>query len=113
MPPAVVTRGAWRSAKRGRWYGDLVFQKCLGHGRYQVSESDTPIDICLALASTGRDGGDRVRRLSEFQERLETQSFLKRVDVLALQVLNLSLVLKKHSTTYTTVESCTMQNRYL
>jgi len=30
-----------------------------------------------------------------------------------LQVLNLSLVLKKHSTTYTTVESHTMQNRYL
>jgi hypothetical protein len=35
------------------------------------------------------------------------------VDVLALQVLNLSLVLKEHSTTYTTLESRTMQNCYL
>ena len=35
------------------------------------------------------------------------------MDVFALQVLNLSLVLKEHSTTYTTVESCTMQNHYL
>jgi hypothetical protein len=35
------------------------------------------------------------------------------VDVLALQVRNLSLVLKEHPTTYTTVESSTMQNRYL
>ena len=35
------------------------------------------------------------------------------MDVFALQVFNLSLVLKEHSTTYTTVECCTMQNRYL
>jgi len=35
------------------------------------------------------------------------------MNIFALQVLNLSLVLKKHSTTYTTVEFCTMQNRYL
>ncbi len=35
------------------------------------------------------------------------------MDVLALQILNLSFVLKERSTTYTTVESCTMQNRYL
>jgi len=93
--------------------GDLVFQECLGHGRYEVSESDTTVDISLTLTSAGRDGGDGVGRFSEFQEGLETQSFLKRVDVLALQVLNLSLVLKEHSTTYTTVECCTMQNRYL
>jgi hypothetical protein len=93
--------------------GDLVFQERLSHGRYEVSESNATVDVCLTLASTGRDGGDGVGRFSEFQKRLETQSFLKRVDVLALQVLNLSLVLKKHSTTYTTVEFCTMQNRYL
>src|SRR5208282_2398870 len=48
--------------------GDLVFQKCLGHGRYEVSESDTTVDVCLALASTGGDGGDGVSRFSEFQE---------------------------------------------
>jgi len=35
------------------------------------------------------------------------------VDVLALQIFDLSLVLKEHSATYTTVECCTMQNRYL
>ena len=68
--------------------GDLIFQERLGHGRYEVSESDTTVDIRLALASTLGDDGDGVGRLSEFQERLETQSFLKRVDVLALQVLN-------------------------
>jgi len=93
--------------------GDLIFQKCLSHRRDEVSESNATVDIRLALASARGDGGDGVDRFSEFQKRLETQSFLKRVDVLALQVLNLSLVLKKHSTTYTTVEFCTMQNRYL
>ena len=67
---------------------DLIFQECLSHGRYEVSESNTTVDIRLALASAGCDGGDGVGRLSEFQEGLETQSFLKRVDVLALQVLN-------------------------
>ena len=68
--------------------GDLIFQKCLGHGWYEVSESNATVDVSLALASTGRDGGDGVGRLSEFQERLESQSFLKRVDVLALQIFN-------------------------
>ena len=92
---------------------DLVFQECLGHGRYEVSEPNTTVDIRLAFSSAGRDGGDGVGGLSEFQERLETQSFLKRVDVFALQILNLSLVLKERSTTYTTVGSCTTQNRYL
>jgi hypothetical protein len=48
--------------------GDLVFQERLGHGRYEVSESDTTVDIRLALASAGRDGGDGVGRFSEFQE---------------------------------------------
>jgi hypothetical protein len=94
-------------------YGDLVFQERLGHWGYEVSESDTTVNIRLALASAGRYGGDGVGRLSEFQERLETQSLFKRVNVLALQVLNLSLVPKRHSTTYTTVESCTLQNLYL
>ena len=68
--------------------GDLVFQECLGHRLDEVSESDTTVDIRLALASAGRDGGDGVSRFSEFQEGFETQSFLQRVDVLALQVLN-------------------------
>ena len=31
--------------------GDLVFQECLGHGRYEVSESNATVDIRLALAS--------------------------------------------------------------
>jgi hypothetical protein len=31
-------------------------------------------------------------RLSEFQELLETQSFLKRVNVLALEIVELSIV---------------------
>jgi hypothetical protein len=93
--------------------GDLVFQERLGHGRYKVSEPNATVDICLAFSSAGRDGGDGVGRLPEFQKRFETQSFLQRVYVFALQILNLSLVLKKHSTTYTTVEFCTMQNRYL
>ena len=35
------------------------------------------------------------------------------MNVLTLQIFDLSLVLKERSTTYTTVESCTMQNRYL
>jgi hypothetical protein len=48
--------------------GDLVFQECLGHGRYEVSESDATVDIRLALASTGGNGGDGVGRLPEFQE---------------------------------------------
>jgi len=26
--------------------GDLVFEKCLGHGRYQVSKSDTTVLCC-------------------------------------------------------------------
>ena len=72
--------------------GDLVFQKSLGHGRYEVSESNATVDIRLALASAGRDGGDSVGRLYQFQEGLEAQSFLKRVDVLALQVVELSAV---------------------
>ena len=93
--------------------GDLVFQECLGHRGYEVSEANTTVDVSLALACTGGDGGDGVGRFSEFQERLKTQSFFKRVDVLALQVLNLSLVLKTHSRTYMTVGSCTMQNLYL
>ena len=35
-----------------------------------------------------RYGGDSVGRFSEFQKRFETKTFLKRVNVLALQVLN-------------------------
>jgi len=31
--------------------GDLVFQECLGHRRYKVSESNATVDIRLALAS--------------------------------------------------------------
>jgi hypothetical protein len=31
--------------------GDLIFQECLGHGRYQVSESNATVDIRLAFAS--------------------------------------------------------------
>ena len=48
--------------------GDLVFQERLGHGLYEVSESNTTVDVRLALASAGRDGGDGVGRLPEFQE---------------------------------------------
>src|SRR5579864_6831742 len=48
--------------------GDLVFQERLGHWWYEASESDATVDIRLALASTGRDGGDGVGRRSEFQE---------------------------------------------
>jgi hypothetical protein len=54
-----------------------------------------------------------VVRFSEFQKRFETQSFFERVNIFPLQVLDLSLVLKEHSTTYTTAERCTTQNRYL
>ena len=93
--------------------GDFVFQECLCHGRYEFRESDATIDISLAFSRSGRDVSDCVGGFTEFQEGLETQSFLQRVDVLALQVLNLSLVLKEHSTTYTTAERCTTQNRYL
>jgi hypothetical protein len=50
---------------------------------------------------------------SKFQKRFETERFFQRVDVLTLQVFDLSSVLKRHSTTYTTMECCTMQNRYL
>ena len=45
-----------------------VFQECLGHGRYQVRQLDATVDISLALASAGGDGGDGVGRFSEFQE---------------------------------------------
>jgi hypothetical protein len=93
--------------------GDLIFQECLGHGRYEVSQSDTTVDVRLAFCTAGRDTCDRIDRLSEFQKRFETESFLKRMNVLSLKIFRLSLVLKKHSTTYTTVEFCTMQNRYL
>ena len=47
--------------------GDLVFQECLSHGRYEVGESQTTVDIRLALASAGGDSGDGVG-FSEFQE---------------------------------------------
>jgi hypothetical protein len=48
--------------------GDLVFEKCLGHGGYKVSESDTTVDVSLALSCSRRDIGNRVGRFSEFQE---------------------------------------------
>ena len=92
--------------------GDFIFQKRLSHRWNQVGQSQATVDIRLALARTVRDMGDAVG-FPELQERLETQSFFKRVDVLALQVLDLSLVLKEHSTTYTTVECCTIEHRYL
>jgi len=63
---AVAKPGAWRSAKRAD--ADMVFQKCLGHGRYQVSESNATVNISLALASTRSNAGDGVGRFSEFQE---------------------------------------------
>jgi hypothetical protein len=93
--------------------GDLIFQECLGHRRYEVSQSNATVNVCLTFCTAGRDTCDRIDRPYEFQKRFETQSFLKRMDVLPLKILRLSLVLKKHSTTYTTGESCTMQNRYL
>jgi hypothetical protein len=93
--------------------GDLIFQECLSHRRDEVGEPDPAIDVRLAFTRPGRDAGDGVGGLSEFEQRPESQSFLKWVDVLALQILNLSLVLKEHSTTCTTVESRTMQNLYL
>ena len=68
--------------------GDLIFQEGFCHGRYQVSESKTTVDVRLALASARGDDGDGVGRFTEFQERFETQSFLQRVNVLPLQVLN-------------------------
>ena len=67
--------------------GDLVFQKGLGHGRYEVSQFQTTVNIRLALSRSWQQGGDGVR-LAKFQKRLEAESFLQRVDVLALQVLN-------------------------
>jgi hypothetical protein len=54
--------------------GDLVFQKCLGDGRYEVSESDTTVDIRLALASARSDDGDGVGRLSEFKSDLKPRA---------------------------------------
>jgi hypothetical protein len=68
--------------------GDLVFQECLGHGRYEVSQSNTTVNVSLAFSRAGRDTRDSIDRLSEFQKRFETQSFLKRVNVLALEIFN-------------------------
>ena len=92
--------------------GDLVFQKCFGHRWNKIGQFQATVNVRLAFARTGRDMRDVVG-FSEFQEGFETQSFLKRMDVLSLKILRLSLVLNKHSTTYTTVEFCTMQNLYL
>jgi hypothetical protein len=79
--------------------GDFVLQERLGDGRNQVRQLDAALHVGLALSGTGRDAGEGVSGLSEFEERLETERFFERVNVLALQVLNLSLVLKEHSTT--------------
>ena len=47
------------------------------------------------------------------QEAVKRECLFQRMHIFTLDIFDLSLVLKKHSTTYTTVEFCTMQNRYL
>jgi hypothetical protein len=93
--------------------GDLIFQERLSHGWNEVGKANPAVNVRLAFRRPGCNGGNAVGGFSEFKECPETQSFLKRVDVLTLEILDLSLVLKELSTKYTTVESCTMQNRYL
>ena len=53
-----------------------------------LGEPDPPVDVRLAFARPGRDAGDGVSGLSEFEQRPESESFLQWVDVLALQIFN-------------------------
>jgi len=55
----------------------------------------------------------RAAKLAELEKLPVRVVKLTDAEAIEAQCVELSLVLKKHSTTYTTVEFCTMQNRYL
>jgi hypothetical protein len=46
--------------------GDLIFQECVGHRRYEVSQSDATVDVSLAFCTAGRDTRDRIDKTRIF-----------------------------------------------
>src|SRR5208282_1412701 len=66
----------------------VLFRSRLSHGRDEGGEPDPAVDVRLAFGRPGRDAGDGVGGFSEFKQCPETQSFLKRVDVLTLEIFN-------------------------
>ena len=67
---------------------DLIFQERLGHGWNEVGEPDSAVNVRLAFRGPGGNAGNAVGGFSEFKQCPETQSFLKRVDVLTLEIFN-------------------------
>jgi hypothetical protein len=94
-------------------YADLLGIERLDHWRGKLGQTDSLRTICWRFSNLCGDLLDAVFRVFQIKQGFESLRFLQRVNVAALQVFDLSLVLKKHSTTYTTGESCTMQNCYL
>ena len=68
--------------------GDLIFQERLSHRRDEVGKPNSAVNVRLAFRGPGCNGGNAVGGFSEFKQCPETQSFLKRVDVLTLEIFN-------------------------
>src|SRR5208337_4300362 len=64
------------------------FQERLSHRRDEVGESDPAIDVRLAFARPGRDAGNGVGGLSEFEQCPESQGFLQGMNVFPLKILS-------------------------
>ncbi len=68
--------------------GDLIFQERLRHRWDKIGEPNPAIDVRLTFRGPGCNGGNAVDGFSEFKQSPETQSFLKRVDVLTLEIFD-------------------------
>src|ERR1700733_3112233 len=84
----LLLRGWKLGDQEGVADGDLIFQERLGHRRDQVREANRAIDVRLAFRTSDCNAGNAIGGFSEFKQCPEPQSFLKRVDVLTLEIFN-------------------------
>ena|SRR5258708_7017918 len=85
--------------------GQLVLVERLLRFGNELNQAQSPTDVRGRSADTGRDTFDCVRVRLQLNERSVSLRFIERMHVHSLDVLDLSSVRKKRSTTYTTVDS--------
>jgi hypothetical protein len=99
--------------KQGVTDADLLGVERFDHYRDKLRQSGAAGNVGGSLADLRPNLLDAVLRLLQIQKRMKALRLLQRVNVTALQVLDLSLVLQKQSMTSTTMKFCTSWNLYL
>jgi len=92
---------------------DFILGKCFGDGGGKLGQLDALEAIGRRFTSFGGNLLNGVFRFIEHEQGAETLRLFERVNVAALEVLDLSLVLQKLSLTYTTMGYRTSWNLYL